>query len=127
MTITDQEISGVESTELTPGGWTIREEGPTYETGGVVELDTDQLADGIKDELLGMADRLLEYAGHSSQFKGRVYRILLGHVRMKFLDGTSLGACRKASPGSGPQNVAACGTDDKGCPGLIEGMVNYGD
>ena len=127
VTITDQEISGVESTELTPGGWTIREEGPTYETGGEVELDTDQLADGIQQELLDMADRLLEHAGHSSQFKGRIYRILLGHVRTKFLNGTSLGLAERHHLEAAHRMLLHVERTIKGVPGFVEGMVKYGD
>ena len=46
---------------------------------------------GIKDELLNIAERLLDHAGFSVQYKGRIYGILLKHVRMKFLDDSSLG------------------------------------
>ncbi len=127
VTITDQEISGVESTELTANGWTIREEGPTYETGGEVELDTDQLADGIQQELLDMADRLLEHAGHSSQFKGGIYGMLLGHVRTKFLDGTSLGLAERHHLEAARRMLPHVERTMKGVPGLIEGMVKYGD
>ena len=38
-----------------------------------------------------MSERLLERAGHTTQFKGKIYSILLNHVRTKFLDGASLG------------------------------------
>ena len=127
ITITDQEISGVERTELTPEGWTIREEGPTYEAGGEVELDIDQLADGIQQELLDMADRLLEHAGHSSQFKGQLYRILLGHVRTKFLDGTSLGLAERHHLEAAHRMLPHVEQRIKGVPGLVEGMVKYGD
>ena len=127
VTITDQEISSVESTELTPEGWTIREEAPTYEAGGEVELDMEQLADGIKDGLLEMADRLLEHAGHSSQFKGRIYGILLSHVRTKFLDGTSLGLAERHHLETARRMLPHVERTIKGVPGLVEGMVKYGD
>ena len=127
VTITDQEISGVERTELTPEGWTIREEGPTYDADSDVDLDPEQLADGIKQELLGMAERLLEHAGHSSQFKGRIYGILLGHMRTKFLDGASMGLAERHHLEAARRMLPQVEEKIKAVPGLIEGMVKYGD
>ncbi len=127
VTITDQEISGVESTELTSEGWTIREEEPTYEAGSDVDLDSEQLAEGIKQELLGMAEGLLEHAGHSSQFKGRIYGILLGHIRLKFLDGSSLGLAERYRLEATRRMLPQVEEKIKAVPGLIEGMVKYGD
>ena len=74
-----------------------------------------------------MADRLLEHAGHSSQFKGRIYRILLGHVRTKFLDGTSLGLAERHHLEAARRMLPHVERTMKGVPGLIEGMVKYGD
>ena len=127
VTITDQEISGVERTELTPEGWTIREEGPTYDADSDVDLDPEQLADGIKQELLGMAERLLDHAGHSSQFKGRIYGILLGHMRIKFLDGASMGLAERHHLEAARRMLPQVEEKIKSVPGLIEGMVKYGD
>ena len=127
VTITDQEISGVERTELTAEGWTIREEGPTYDADSDVDLDPEQLADGIKQELLGMAERLLDYAGHSSQFKGRIYGILLGHMRIKFLDGASMGLAERHHLEAARRMLPQVEEKIKAVPGLIEGMVKYGD
>ena len=127
VTITDQEISGVERTELTAEGWTIREEGPTYDADSDVDLDPEQLADGIKQELLGMAERLLDHAGHSSQFKGRIYGILLGHMRTKFLDGASMGLAERHHLEAARRMLPQVEEKIKAVPGLIEGMVKYGD
>ena len=127
VTITDQEISGVERTELTPEGWTIREEGPTYDADSDVDLDPEQLADGIKQELLGMAESLLDHAGHSSQFKGRIYGILLGHMRIKFLDGASMGLAEGHHLEAARRMLPQVEEKIKSIPGLIEGMVKYGD
>ena len=127
VTITDQEISGVERTELTPEGWTIREEGPTYDADSDVDLDSEQLAEGIKQELLGIAEALLEHAGHSSQFKGRIYGILLGHMRIKFLDGASMGLAERHHLEAARRMLPQVEEKIKAVPGLIEGMVKYGD
>ena len=90
VTITDQEISGVEGRELIRGGWTIRETGPDYDAGGDVTVEPSDLGDSIRHELLAIAERLLDHAGHTSQYKGRVYGILVEHIRAKFLDGASM-------------------------------------
>ena len=90
VTITDQEISGVEGTELTHRGWSVREESPKYDADGDLDLTSEELAEGIRQDLLHMAERLLDYAGHTAQFKGYIYAILLEHIRTKFLNNTSL-------------------------------------
>ena len=127
VTITDQEITGVEHTELTQEGWTIRESGPTYEAGAEVDLDPEQLADGIKQELLDLAERLLDHAGHSSQFKGRIYGILLGHIRIKFLSGASMGLAERHHLEAARRMMPQVEEKIKAVPGLVEGMVKYGD
>ena len=96
VTITGQDITSVDSTELTEEGWVFREEAAPYAEESQVEVEPPDFADGLQEELLAMADRLLERAGHSSQFKGRIYKVLLDHVRTKFLDGASLRLAEQA-------------------------------
>ena len=127
VTITGQEISGVESSELTPGGWSIRETGPEYVTGEAVHVDREELEAAIKQALLEMSDEFLEYAGYSRQFKGQIYAILLGHVRTKFLDGTSLGLAERHHLDSAWRMLPQVEERIKATRGLIEGMVKYGD
>ena len=74
-----------------------------------------------------MAERLLDRAGHTTQFKGWIYAILLDHVRLKFLQGASLGLAE-------PHHLEALwrmlSTVEKKIAdngGLVEGMVRYGD
>ena len=85
------------------------------------------LADSIKSELLGMAESLLDHAGHSSQFKGRIYGILLGHMRIKFLDGASMGLAERHHLEAARRMLPQVEEKIKSIPGLIEGMVKYGD
>ena len=82
--ITGQTTTDVESRELTEGGWTMRESHAPYEAMSHVEVEAEKLADGVQEELLAIE------AGRSSQFKGRIYDILLQRVRTKFLDGEPL-------------------------------------
>ena len=127
VTITDQDISGVESTELTHRGWTIMETGPEYNASSDIEIDPEDLADGIKQELLNMAERLLDYAGHTAQYKGKIYGILLEHVRTKFLDEASMGLAENHHLQAAWRMLPQVEKQIKETPGLIEGMVKYGD
>ena len=126
-TITDQDITGVERTELTDAGWKIREASPDYELGPGVNLTHEEMAEGIKDELLNIAERLLDHAGFSVQYKGRIYGILLEHVRMKFLDGSSLGMSETRHLETTLRMLPKVEDKIKSVPGLVEGMVKYGD
>ena len=125
--ITGQTITDIESRELTEGGWTMRESHAPYEAMSHVEVEAEKLADGVQEELLAIADRLLIEAGHSSQFKGRIYDILLQHVRTKFLDGASLRLARQHHLEAARRTLPAVEEKILGVPGLVEGMVKYGD
>ena len=127
VTITNQEITSIESTELTGKGWSIREAAAEYKTGGSVEVDREDLEAAIKQGLLDMADRLLEHAGFSMQFKGQIYGIVLGHVRTKFLDGMSLGLAERHHLDTAWRVLPQVEERIKATAGLIEGMVKHGD
>ena len=127
VTITDQTISGVERQALTGDGWRTLESAPQDVNGGTIPVDLDDMADAIKDELLAMSERLLERAGHTTQFKGKIYSILLNHVRTKFLDGASLGLAEEAHITTTWRMLPEIEKQIGGTPGLVEGMVKYGD
>ena len=125
--ITDQDITGVQRRELTGEGWKSIESAPGDVDGQPPTLGGDALPEAIKEALLAMSEELLDRAGHSSQFKGRIYAILLEHVRTKFLNGASLGLAE-------PHHLEAAWSlrhqvqeRMRGVPGLVEGMVKYGD
>lgn len=122
--ITNQEISGVEGQELGPEGWRMREAPAEYQAGDSVEVD---YAEALREELLAMAERLLEHAGYSVQHKGRLYRILLDHVRTKFLDGASLGLAESHRLESVWRLRVKIEETIRSTPGLIAGIVIYGD
>lgn len=127
--ITGQDISGVERRELTGEGWRSLQSAPddVSGVGASIETDPDELADAVKDELLSMSERLLQNAGFAAQFKGRIYGILLEHVRTKFLDGASLGLAETHHLEAAWRTLAEVERKIGGTPGLVEGMVKYGD
>ena len=61
------------------------------------------------------------------QFKGQIYAILLGHVRTKFLNGTSLGLAERHHLDAAWRTLPQVEERIKTTRGLIEGMVKYGD
>ena len=125
--ITGQTITDVESQELTDGGWKMRESHAPYAAMSHVDVEAEKIAEGVQDELLAIAERLLQEAGHSSQFKGRVYDILLQHVRTKFLDGASLRLARQHHLEAARRMLPKVEETILSVPGLVEGMVKYGD
>ena len=127
ITITDQDILGVEKTELTGEGWVTLESAPSSDGGLTIEMPPGDIADAIKDELLNMADELLDNAGFTSQYKGQIYLNLLEHVRIKFLDGASLGLAEPHHLQAAWKMLPTVGEQITDTPGLIEGMVKYGD
>ncbi|MDE2900651.1 MAG: hypothetical protein OXN15_06460 [Chloroflexota bacterium] len=127
VTITGQDITSVEGRELTAEGWRIVESAPEDSPAHTIEPDGGAIADGIQGELLNMAERLLERAGHSSQFKGRVYSILLQHIHVKFLDGASLRLADGPLLDGAWRMLSKVEERVGGTPGLVEGMVKYGD
>ena len=127
VTITGQDITSVEGRELTAEGWKIVESAPEDSPAHTVEQDGGAIGEGIQGELLNMAERLLERAGHSAQFKGRVYSILLQHIRVKFLDGASLGLADHPLLDAAWRMLPKVEEKVGDTSGLVEGMVKYGD
>ena len=125
--ITDQDISGVERRELTDKGWTTLLSAPGDETDAQIDVPSEDLEEAIKTELLNIAERLLEHVGHTLQFKGRIYAILIEHVRGKFLDGSSLGLAERAHLEATWRNLHKVEEGIKAVSGLVEGMVKHGD
>ncbi len=125
VTITDQDITGVERRELDGQGWLTTESAPDNTVGGEVEIPRPDLEEAIKSELLLMAERLLDRAGHSSQFKGHIYAVLLKHARAKFLDGASLGLAEEHHLETAWRMLPKVEETIGNAPGLVQGMVKY--
>ena len=126
--ITDQTITGVERRELTGEGWLTLESAPQDAAHAVsIPTDPDELADAVKDALMIMSETLLERAGHTAHFKGKIYAILLNHVRVKFLDGASLGLADVPRLEYAWRMLPAVESQIAATPGLVQGMVKHGD
>ena len=130
ITITDAVITGVEERKLDAGGWTTIKSAPDRrdpeDSAPVPESDED-LAEAVKTELLAMAERLLRHVGHTAQFTGSVYKNLLDHVRSKFLEGASLGLADRHHLEAAWRMSHLVEKQILEIPGLVEGMVKYGD
>ena len=123
--ITDQNITGVERRELDGQGWRTTESAPDDVAAAEVSLSRPELEEAVRAELLAVAGRLLENAGHSSQFQGCVYSILLKHARSKFLDGASIGLAEEHHLETVWRMLATVEETIGGTSGLVEGMVKY--
>ena len=123
--ISGQDIIGVEKRELTGDGWLTLESAPAPADVTMPPVAPEQLAAAVRDELLNMAGRLLDYAGHSAQFRGPIYNILLNHLRGKFLEGASLGLAEPHHLEAAWRLLPQVETKIAGTAGLIEGMVKY--
>lgn len=128
--ISDQNITGVEKRVLDQEGWKDIQSAPDEEedaANGDIQMPPEDLAEAIKEELMNIAERLLEHAGHSNQFKGQIYRILLEHIRTKFLEGASLGLAEEPQLEATWRSLHAIENNIADKQGLVEGMVKHGD
>ena len=125
--ITDVKTDSVVGKELKKDGWTTKVDPPEELADFEVHMSQEDLADGVKEALMAAAERLLEHAGHSLQFKGRIYSILLGHIRERFLNGASLGLSSKRQLETARRALPRMEKAVKDTPGLVEGMVRYGN
>ena len=66
-------------------------------------------------------------AGYAAGFKSQVYSALMGHVREKFLNGTSLGLAERGELSFAWKMLSQLRTRVLGVPGLIAGIIEYGD
>lgn len=124
--ISDQTIIGVEQQELTGGGWTTLESAPEN-VNGDIPIAREDLEEAVKDELRNMSERLLDNAGLTTRFKGKIYSNLLWHIKIKFLNGTSLGMAEDWQVKSAYRRLPQVEEHIVNKPGLIEGMVKHGD
>lgn len=127
VSITDQSVTGVERMELTGEKWVTLEAAPEFADGATVKMSREEIENGVKSELLQMSENLLSEAGHTTQFSNRIYSVLLQHVRMKFLDGASLGLAEDAQLNAAWYMLPEVKERISSERGLVEGMVKYGD
>lgn len=127
--ITKIGIAGVVGQELGRQGWkTIHSapdpQGEDQETAVI----TDEAArEAVKYVLLDMAETLAVEAGYAATFKDRVYSALLHHVRAKFLNGSSLGLAERSEVDFAWKMLQQVRNRVKAIPGLVAGIIEYGD
>lgn len=128
--ITRVDIDEVRGKELGGEGWethtrhtAIREKGEVYTT-----LSDDALRDAIKARLLEIAEELLDQAGYAPiEYKGDIYLVLVEHIREKFLSGATLGASTREQLEYAWRMLPQVKQKLQSIPGLIAGIIEYGD
>ena len=96
--------------------------------GGASARPSDEvMREAVKAALLEMAEELTVNAGCASIFKGRVYSALLHHVRAKFLNGSSLGLAERTEVDFAWKMLGQVKSIVGDSPGLVAGIVKYGD
>lgn len=127
--ITKVNIAGVIGKELAGKRWTTVKSAPeTPEGAGVeeVEVSDDMLRDAIKESVLQMAEEMTIETGYATGFKSEVYSALMGHIREKFLNRTSLGLSESAELLFAWKMLPQVKRNVSAVPGLIAGIIEYG-
>lgn len=127
--ITKIGMAGVVGQELGRQGWkTIHsapdEEGPDNV---VAEITDDAARGAVKAGLLDIAESLTIEAGYAATFKDRTYSALLHHVRAKFLNDSSLGLAERSEIDFAWRMLQQVRTQVRAAPGLVAGIIEYGD
>jgi superfamily II DNA or RNA helicase len=128
--ITRVDIDSVIGRELAAGGWTTMHSAP--ETAGEavdvnVEFSDEDLRSAIKASLVEHAEELVVEAGYAAAFKSPVYGALLDHVRGKFLNGSSLGLAARSELILAWKMLPEMRRKVLSMPGLVAGIIEYGD
>lgn len=123
-------IKSVKGKELAGNHWQTVHSAPDLPKDGEmsrVDLFVEQMRGAIKETVLQMAEELSVEAGYAAGFKGEVYSALMMHIRDKFLDGVSLGLAERADLGFAWKMLPQMRTKISGVPGLIAGIIEYGN
>jgi len=128
--ITRVDIAGVVGKELTGEQWKQLYSAPELPDSGQtprLELSEETIREAIKETVLQMAEELTVEAGYATVFKGDVYSALMGHIREKFLNGSSLGLAERADPLFAWKTLPQVKKTVSAVPGLIAGIIEYGN
>ncbi|MFH1220698.1 MAG: DEAD/DEAH box helicase family protein [Candidatus Eisenbacteria bacterium] len=127
--ITKLGISGVVGQELGKDGWkTIHSApDPSAPTEAGLQVSDEAIRDAVKVGMLEIAEDLTVEAGCAAAFKDRVYSALVHHVRKKFLNGSSLGLAEREEVNFAWKMLRQMKTKVGATPGLIAGIIEYGD
>ncbi len=77
--------------------------------------------------LLEIAEVLTIEAGYAATFKDRVYSALIHHIRVKFLSGSSLGLAERPEVDFAWKMLPQMKIKIETIPGLIAGIIEYGN
>lgn len=127
--ITRVGIAGVVGQELGKDGWKTVLSAPDHAAHdhASAQVSDEAARDAVREALLTMAESLAVDAGYASSFKDRVYSALLHHLRAKFLRGASLGLARRADIDFARRMLGQMRAKVESTPGLIAGIIEYGD
>lgn len=127
--ITKLGIAGVIGQELGRQGWKTVHSAPgeTGPTGPVAQVSDQAIREAVKAALLEMAELLTVEAGYAATFKDQIYSALLHHVRAKFLDGASLGLAERTDVDFAWKMLGQVKAKVGAIPGLVAGVIEYGD
>lgn len=127
--ITRVDIDGVFGRELSGDGWTTILSAPESagHSDASVLISDDAIREAVKEGLLQIAEDLTVEAGYAATFKDRMYSALLHHVRAKFLRGSSLGLAEQSDIEFAFKMLPQLKAKVASIPGLVAGVVEYGD
>ncbi|MBM4093767.1 MAG: hypothetical protein FJ276_30820 [Planctomycetes bacterium] len=127
--ITKLGIAGVVSQELGSKGWKTILSAPEVNgpSGVIAQVSDESAREAVKAGLLEMAEILTVEAGYAATFKDRVYSALLHHTRAKFLNGSSLGLAERAEVDFAWKMLRQVQVKVRAIPGLIAGIIEYGN
>ena len=127
--ITKVGIAGVVGQELGGKGWKTIHSAPDASgpSDAVAQVSDDVVREAVKAGLLDLAEVLTVEAGYAATFKDQVYSALLHHVRAKFLNGSSLGLAERAEVDFAWKMLRQVKAKVGAIPGLIAGIIEYGD
>jgi hypothetical protein len=127
--ITKVGIAGVVGQELGGHGWKTIHSAPdeTAPAGMIAQVSDKAVREAVKERLLEMAEQLTVEAGCAATFKDQVYSALLHHVRAKFLKHTSLGLAERTDVDFAWKMLQQVNARVGAIPGLIAGVIEYGN
>ena len=83
--------------------------------------------DAVKSALLESAEELTVQAGYAAAFKEKVYGALVQHLRKRFMNGASLGLAERKDVDLAWNMLPQVREKVAGVPGLVAGIIEYGD
>ncbi len=127
--ITKVGIAGVVGQELGGRGWKTIHSAPDESApgGAVAQVSDEAVREAVKAGLLDMAELLTVEAGYAATFKDQVYSALLHHARAKFLSGSSLGLAERGDVDFAWKMLRQVKVKVEAIPGLIAGVIEYGN